>query len=839
MSRKKLTQLTAEKFIAGINVLLIPITLALVILAGHYGIFWGHSFVMEEDHVKVCFSTAVHGESSWDLFKGFGGSIFSGDPGSDFGWSLFDYWNKLFDDYHAACKGSILFLMWVITLTQYYFLRHIFPDLNRWIILPLSLIIIFGSLRYEYIFLRVWTFIFIAVPILSLTLYYFLKTYKPHYFFLYVLTHFCSLFLGSGLVSQFSIGFSILFFIIYVFFHRIHKDYKKLVPLFARFFFMNLVTGIAIILLGSWFFYGFFYEMWIFPQQRTTSTVITNSVFADVQLTTIISGVISYLQSGLISHSSGILGYNQTNLINGWYFPSPLFPVLILPALLCSTRIFWEYAAKFIVVFILFFDLLVQYIPGVNNFLPTFLTEVSEFYPILQIYEIVLLAFLIQRIIQEKFQFSFLAKQIVKVVSAGLAIFYISLFLFSVAVKIFPDTLKFFLMETSQKGLAEYISVEKMGLITKLIPANLVLLNETWGWDTLIFFGSTGIVFIYFTRISWPRVLIFNNPRFFAIFLLVNTVLFSWSVYPINSDLSILNKNTFLEKPFPVTFKPFDRFALIGVPKCVSSSNYAECVQVKFFNDQYGDRRWIVGYNDIQFPFVNKPVHLIPKNHAELIEEFYEMEGITVHNPVKDFIGSPPRPKMRLFDLTATRYLISEYPLDPFFELEHIKLLYSKKQFYLYQNTKALPYFYLANQIETIDNYADLYDIRPGVGFIWQNDLLSFSQFMAAKKSGQVELVKFEKDRVEFRTQSRNPEFLVVADAWHPQGRVKVDGLDSNLYQANGVFKGVFISKGNHEIEFYFDDSPYKLGVWISLTAWLLFLGSWLAIIKKESFRTC
>jgi hypothetical protein len=189
---------------------------------------------------------------------------------------------------------------------------------------------------------------------------------------------------------------------------------------------------------------------------------------------------------------------------------------------------------------------------------------------------------------------------------------------------------------------------------------------------------------------------------------------------------------------------------------------------------------------------------------------------------------------MRLFNLTATRYLLSEYPLEFFFELEHIKPLYSKKQFYLYHNTKALPYFYLANQIEIIDTYADLYNITDGIGFIWRKDISNFSRFMKSRNSGHVELIKFGQGRIEFQTRSAKPEFLIIADAWHPQGRVKIDGLEAKLYEANGIFKGVLITEGNHKIEFYFDDSPYKVGIWVSLATWFMFLGGWLVISQKR-----
>ena len=45
-----------------------------------------------------------------------------------------------------------------------------------------------------------------------------------------------------------------------------------------------------------------------------------------------------------------------------------------------------------------------------------------------------------------------------------------------------------------------------------------------------------------------------------------------------------------------------------------------------------------------------------------------------------------------------------------------------RKQFYLYRNLRAWPYFYLANDIKTIKSYKDLYDAEEGSVYLWENE---------------------------------------------------------------------------------------------------------------------
>ena len=45
--------------------------------------------------------------------------------------------------------------------------------------------------------------------------------------------------------------------------------------------------------------------------------------------------------------------------------------------------------------------------------------------------------------------------------------------------------------------------------------------------------------------------------------------------------------------------------------------------------------------------------------------------------------------------------------------------------FFLYKYLDSWPYYYLANRIDTIKEFKDLYQAEKGVAYLWDNDLSS------------------------------------------------------------------------------------------------------------------
>ena len=68
------------------------------------------------------------------------------------------------------------------------------------------------------------------------------------------------------------------------------------------------------------------------------------------------------------------------------------------------------------------------------------------------------------------------------------------------------------------------------------------------------------------------------------------------------------------------------------------------------------------------------------------------------------------------------------------------------------------------------------------------------------------------------------PGVLVLADACYPGWRATVDGRDAGILTVDGLFRGVQVGPGKHEVEFRYEPSSVDLGRNISLAAAIVLL---------------
>jgi hypothetical protein len=66
--------------------------------------------------------------------------------------------------------------------------------------------------------------------------------------------------------------------------------------------------------------------------------------------------------------------------------------------------------------------------------------------------------------------------------------------------------------------------------------------------------------------------------------------------------------------------------------------------------------------------------------------------------------------------------------------------------------------------------------------------------------------------------------WLLLSDAWYPGWVVTVDGSPARLYRADGMFRAVWISPGEHVAQFDYRPWTFALGVLVSSAAWCLVL---------------
>ena len=169
-------------------------------------------------------------------------------------------------------------------------------------------------------------------------------------------------------------------------------------------------------------------------------------------------------------------------------------------------------------------------------------------------------------------------------------------------------------------------------------------------------------------------------------------------------------------------------------------------------------------------------------------------------------------------------------------ELEQFKLVYDD-EVRIYENVNALPRAFVVHRVEEVaDDEAALARMQqqgfdPASFAVVEGEIPTDVREELAdgpeSDRSQVTITQYENNRVELEARMENAGLVLLTDTYYPGWKVYVDGRRAELYPTDYLFRGVFVSEGEHKIEFVYDPGSFKLGVAISVAAFLALLGLW------------
>jgi hypothetical protein len=189
-------------------------------------------------------------------------------------------------------------------------------------------------------------------------------------------------------------------------------------------------------------------------------------------------------------------------------------------------------------------------------------------------------------------------------------------------------------------------------------------------------------------------------------------------------------------------------------------------------------------------------------------------------------IADPASP---VLDLMNVRYVLSRTPV-PDSVLERARLVHvaDLPGHRVYENTRALPRFFLVNRIRKTagmeEAVAALHspDFDPRVEAIVEGPM-DFPG-AAAPAAGKVRVLEYRPNRVQLEVDSPAPAFLVTSETHYPGWRASLDGQPQPISYTNVAFRGLPVPAGKHQVLFQF--APAILWYAAALTA-----AAWLAIL--------
>jgi hypothetical protein len=103
----------------------------------------------------------------------------------------------------------------------------------------------------------------------------------------------------------------------------------------------------------------------------------------------------------------------------------------------------------------------------------------------------------------------------------------------------------------------------------------------------------------------------------------------------------------------------------------------------------------------------------------------------------------------------------------------------------------------------------------------------------------EAEMVSYMPNEVVCRINAPFPGLFVLVDNWHPDWKVFVDGEARPLYQANYIFRAVYVDKGMHEVVFKYISPYFNAGKIISPISLIVVVGLVivLSVLRTKSLK--
>jgi hypothetical protein len=147
------------------------------------------------------------------------------------------------------------------------------------------------------------------------------------------------------------------------------------------------------------------------------------------------------------------------------------------------------------------------------------------------------------------------------------------------------------------------------------------------------------------------------------------------------------------------------------------------------------------------------------------------------------------------------------------------------------ENRSALPRAYLVDSFEVVPNTEALDRLRRGDVDPRARVLLDadpgFAPAGAIAQAIPADIVSLEPERVEIATHSPNQALLVLTDTDAPGWTARVDGEETAIHRANGLFRAVRVPAGEHRVVFRYAPMSLRVGALLSLASALLAAAIW------------
>ncbi|MDO8658793.1 MAG: YfhO family protein, partial [Candidatus Levybacteria bacterium] len=168
-------------------------------------------------------------------------------------------------------------------------------------------------------------------------------------------------------------------------------------------------------------------------------------------------------------------------------------------------------------------------------------------------------------------------------------------------------------------------------------------------------------------------------------------------------------------------------------------------------------------------------------------------------------IITPHNFESKIVDLLGVKYILGLSDLKS----SKLRKVFQEGETRIYENLDVFPRAYFVPEVKMIDNkYASINlmfdkNFNAGKTAIVENVRGEESVPSLGWEIGKANVVSYSENKVIISTDNNGDGFLVLTDSFYPTWRAKIDSKETIIYRTNYNFRGIVVTSGKHEIEFY------------------------------------
>ncbi len=313
---------------------------------------------------------------------------------------------------------------------------------------------------------------------------------------------------------------------------------------------------------------------------------------------------------------------------------------------------------------------------------------------------------------------------------------------------------------------------------------------------------------------TFPRI------RFIFLGLLLLVIL---DLYRINRRvISLADETLYLERPPLVSYleqeKSEDKLFRIYRP-----SPLTDIFGIASYRNMYGQRDTL-------------------ESNIGMLYHIFDVEGFVpaglarYHTILKAIELTPLPLKIKLLEMLNAAYLLTFEPIDN----ENLEMVFLSEEprFWVYRLKKSapranwvVPVAYLGSKIDVLndmiqENFDPVHHaiLAPSSKSTVQNEEFSTRESAAleSEELNPVLIKEYHLTRITLQTQRPTEGLLLLRETFYPGWKAFIDETEVEIQQANYIQRAVKVPKGEHVVQFRYEPTSYKLGLFLTLLTLLI-----------------